>query len=161
MPTQKNIKPPEKLYEYFEQYKVDCKNSPKKENFYSSRADKQVSVDREIPLTWDGFEIWLRKKGIITRLDHYKSNLDNNYSEYLYIIRAIDKEIYEDKFSGAAAGIFQHNIIARDLGLIDKKDIDGKITGAVVLKFDKELQDGILYLTGGSDKQTKENTDTA
>jgi len=134
MPTQKNIKPPEKLYEYFEQYKVDCKNSPKKENFYSSRADKQVSVDREIPLTWDGFEIWLRKKGIIAKLDDYIFNTDNKYSEYSAIIRAIDKEIYEDKFSGAAAGIFQHNIIARDLGLVDKKVIAGE-SGSPLIVF--------------------------
>ena len=161
MPTEKNIKPPEKLYEYFEQYKTDCKKSPKKENFYSSRADKQVSVDREIPLTWDGFEIWLRKHNIITQLDHYKSNLDNRYPEYIYIIRAIDKEIYEDKFSGAAAGIFQHNIIARDLGLVEKKNIEGKVTGALVLQFDKDLKNSILYLTGETDEQAKGNIDTA
>ena len=161
MPTEKNIKPPEKLYEYFERYKADCKKSPKKENFYSSRADKQVSVDREIPLTWDGFEIWLRKKNIITRLDHYRSNLDNRYSEYVYIIHAIDKEIREDKFTGAVAGIFQHNIIARDLGLVDKKNIEGKVTGALVLQFDKDLKNSILYLTGETDEQAKGNIDTA
>ena len=41
----------------------------------------------------------------------------------MYIIRAIGLEIYEDKFNGATAGVFQHNIIARDLGLTDKKDL--------------------------------------
>lgn len=132
MPTEKNIKTPRKLYEYFTRYKSNCKNNPKKENFWSSKSDKQVSVKREIPYTWNGFEIWLNKQKIIVNIDDYKANKDNRYSEYTNIIRAIGKEIYEDKFSGAVSGIFQHNIIARDLGLVDKKDLttDGeKITG--------------------------------
>lgn len=123
MSTEKNIKSPDKLYEYFEQYKTFCKKNCKKENIYSHRVDKQVSLDREIPLTWDGFEIWLRKNKILIYLDDYKFNRDDRYSEYTYIIRAIGQEIYEDKFTGAVAGVFQHNIIARDLGLVDKKDL--------------------------------------
>ena len=124
MPTEKNIKPPEKLFKLFEQYKTHCKASPKKENFWNSKLDKEVSVSREIPLTWNGFDIWLRKKGIITRLDHYRQNLDDRYSEYVYIVHAIGKEIYEDKLTGAAANIFNASIIARDLGLTDKQDVD-------------------------------------
>jgi len=126
MPTNKNIESPDKLYEYFEQYKTFCKSNFKKENIYSHKADKQVSLDREIPLTWDGFEIWLRKNKIIARLDDYKADKDGRYTEYAYIIHAIGQEIYEDKFTGAVAGIFQNNIIARDLGLADKKIVAGE-----------------------------------
>lgn len=122
MPTDKNIKTPSKLYEYFERYKIDCKNNPKKENYFSSRLETQVSVEREVPLTWNGFEIWLRKKKILAKLDDYKANKDERYSKYADIIRAIDTEIYEDKFTGASVGIYKDNIIARDLGLTDKKE---------------------------------------
>lgn len=39
------------------------------------------------------------------------------------IITRIEEIIYEQKFSGAAAGFLNPNIIARDLGLIDKQEI--------------------------------------
>lgn len=123
MPTEKNIKSPEMLLDYFEAYKTDCKSAPKKENFWSHRRDKEVSLSREVPLTWNGFEIWLRKNKIITRLEHYKANKDNRYIEYMDIVRAIGQEIYEDKFVGAVVGIYNPSIIVRELGLSDKKDL--------------------------------------
>jgi hypothetical protein len=123
MPTQKNVKTPELLYEYFEKYKKYCKKNPKQQNYWNSKAGKQVSVDREVPYTWSGFEIWLRKNGILAKLDDYKADKGNRYSKYADIIRAINSEIYEDKITGAMVGIYQHNIVARELGLIDKKDM--------------------------------------
>jgi len=121
MPTDKNIKSPAELYKHFESYKEECKRNPKKENFYSQKQDKEVSISREIPYTWDGFEVYLRREKVIVRLDDYKADKDKRYTEYADIIRAIDNEIYEDKYTGAVAGIYQHNIIARDLGLTDNQ----------------------------------------
>lgn len=132
MPTKKNIETPEKLYEHFLSYVKYCKENPKKENFYSSKLDKQVSVDREVPITWNGFDIWLRKNKILAKLEDYKANKDGRYTDYADIIRVIHKEIYEDKFAGATAGIYQHNIIARDLGLSDKKELDVKMPSVSV-----------------------------
>ena len=40
--------------------------------------------------------------------------------EFSGVIRAIDESIKNQKFEGAAAGFFNSNIIARDLGLKDK-----------------------------------------
>ncbi len=128
MPTEKNIETPEKLYKHFEAYKKSCKATPKKESIYSHKQDKQVTLDREIPYTWDGFDIWLRKRSIITRLDHYRQNLDDRYSEYVYIIHAIGQEIYEDKITGATAGVFNANIIARDLGLKEQSEVKTSVS---------------------------------
>lgn len=129
MPTKKNIQTPAKLYAYFSSYKKHCKDNPKKENFWSSRSEKEVSVSREVPYTWDGFEIWLKSNKVLVRLDDYKSNKDSRYTQYADIIRAIGMEIYEDKFTGAVAGIYQNNIIARDLGLSDKQDVKHDFPG--------------------------------
>ena len=133
MPTEKNIKSPEKLFDYFEKYKEKCKSTPKKETMWSYKSDKEVSISKEIPLTWDGFEIWLRRNKIIVRLQDYKANKEDRYAEYAYIIHAIDREIYEDKYTGAVAGIFQNNIIARDLGLTDKQDINTNTPQPVII----------------------------
>lgn len=134
MPTDKNIESPIKLFDYFEKYKKKCKDSPKKETLWSYKSDKEVSISKEIPLTWDGFEIWLRKNKIIVRLDDYKANKDDRYSEYADIIRAIDQEIYEDKYTGAVAGIFQNNIIARDLGLVDQQKVQNTGAQSVIIE---------------------------
>lgn len=128
MSTDKNIESPEKLYEYFESYKKDCKKNPRVEYVYNHRLDQQGQINREKPLTWNGLDIWLRKNGILSRLDDYKANKDNRYDKYAYIIRMIGVEIYEDKFTGAAVGIFSHNIIARDIGLIDKTEETGSVS---------------------------------
>ena len=54
--------------------------------------------------------------------------------EYLGITNAIDRTMYENKFSGASVGQFNANIIARDLGLADKTEI--KLDSASVTPWD-------------------------
>lgn len=126
MPTEKNIKTPELLYSHFEKYKKYAKDNPKYENVYNFKQDRIVAIPREIAYTWDGFEIWLRANKILAKLDDYKANLDNRYAAYTDIIHDINGEIRGDKMDGAIAGIFQHNIIARDLGLVETNEIKGE-----------------------------------
>jgi hypothetical protein len=56
----------------------------------------------------------------------YKKNPD--FGE---VTREIEGLIYDQKFSGAAADMLNANIIARDLGLADKKELTGKDGGPV------------------------------
>lgn len=57
-----------------------------------------------------------------------------NYKEledFFPVITRAEEIIYEQKFTGAAADLLNPNIIARDLGLADKKDLqstDGSLT---------------------------------
>lgn len=44
------------------------------------------------------------------------------------ICTRVEQIIYTQKFEGASVGAYNANIIARDLGLADKKDIDKKVT---------------------------------
>lgn len=43
--------------------------------------------------------------------------------EYSEVTSKIEQVMYEQKFSGAASGLLNANIIARDLGLADKQEI--------------------------------------
>lgn len=89
-------------------------------------SEKGVSVEEtgliELPLmrayTWDGLEIFLD----IDSLREYKTNKD--YKDFSQVITRIGKIIYTQKFEGSAAGLLNANIIARDLGLVDKKEHD-------------------------------------
>lgn len=50
----------------------------------------------------------------------------HNYKDkpdYLEVTGQIEEIMYEQKFTGAAAGLLSANIIARDLGLTDKKEV--------------------------------------
>ncbi len=53
------------------------------------------------------------------------------------IITRVEEIMYEQKFSGAAADMLNPNIIARDLGLADKKEMKGQI--AVINSDDEAL----------------------
>jgi len=53
---------------------------------------------------------------------------DANHEGFSEILTRIMDIIYDQKFSGAASGFFNANIIARDLGLADKKDVEKKVT---------------------------------
>jgi len=72
-----------------------------------------VQYDLQRPYTWQGLYVYLGVKDI----EHYKTKI-----EFSEIIAHIGNIIYSQKFDGASVGIFNPNIIARDLGLTDKTD---------------------------------------
>lgn len=61
--------------------------------------------------------------GVSTWHDYKKKPI---FSEVTTLIESI---MYEQKFSGAAAGMLNANIIARDLGLVDKSSSDISVQG--------------------------------
>lgn len=56
-----------------------------------------------------------------------KDKQDKKSRDFSRIITRTREVIYNQKFTGAAAGFLNPNIIARDLGLIEKKDVTNKI----------------------------------
>ncbi len=66
---------------------------------------------------------------------HFKTNKELCTDEFSKVIKDIEDRIYNQKFSGAASGFFNSNLIARDLGLADKMrnefsiDIPVPVTG--------------------------------
>lgn len=65
-----------------------------------------IDVD---PSTWHGW----KGSGGLSRPD------------LIHVITRAERVIYRQKFEGAAAGLLNPNIIARDLGLADKKEVEG------------------------------------
>lgn len=70
-----------------------------------------------------------RHLGVNTRyFDDFKRSETAKTKDFPSVLTRIMDVIYEQKFTGAAAGFLNPNIIARDLGLADKKDIDKRVT---------------------------------
>jgi hypothetical protein len=124
MGLHKNIETPEILWDLFLDFKEWLKNNPIQRNEFSSRMESIVSIPMERPLTWSRFDCYVNDLGIITDLEDYRLNTDSRYSDFKGVITRINKEMYSDKFEGASAGIYNANIIAKDLGLVDKQQTE-------------------------------------
>lgn len=108
---------PEILLEESLKYFQWCIDNPFIELDYRGKDAKSVEIPKMRPFTWDGLELFLG----IESLREYKTN--ENYKEFSQVIARIGKIIYEQKFSGAASGFLNPNIIARDLGLKEQSDV--------------------------------------
>jgi hypothetical protein len=62
----------------------------------------------------------------------FKSVLKEGDKDFLTVINKIEEVVYNQKFTGAAAGFLNANIIARDLGLSDK--VNTEHSGEVSVK---------------------------
>jgi len=99
--------------EYF-QWCVD--NPIEAEDNKGTRNVNTVKFNR--PFTLKGFCLY------VDASEHWLTEFKKTATEdFLYIIRKIEAIIYNQKFEGAAIGIFNANIIARDLGLKERSDI--------------------------------------
>lgn len=106
-------------------------------------AGRVVQVPYPVPYTIQGLTTYMNvnvqyfsefeesiKKTLEESKDKKKRELAQDFS---IVIRAIRQHIYQQKFEGAAVGSFEKLIMARDLGLVEKReegfrDKDGKPT---------------------------------
>lgn len=91
---------------------------------YQGKVTRET-VTKMRAMTYEGLQLYLDISQ--PTWDSYRKKDD-----YLIITSAIAKIIYEQKFTGAAATLLNPNIIARDLGLRDNKDIEH--SGSIVFK---------------------------
>ena len=116
-------------------------------------AGTKVELENVRPYTWEGFDNFLFEKGIINRIDDYKYNRDNQYTEYSDIITRVGSVIYDQKFTGAAVGAFNANIIARDLGLADKQELKADVSQVDYSKLSEQaLEELAKQADAGSSK---------
>jgi hypothetical protein len=119
------LKTPEIIWEACAEY-FEATDSRKwnKTDFKGGTA-KKVLIPTDTPYTMSGLTLFL---GVNIRyfndfkdsLRDKKDTLSLGFSE---VITRVEQIIYTQKFEGAVVGAFSSNIIARDLGLVDKKEI--------------------------------------
>lgn len=118
----KIFKTPENLWVAAEEYFQWVEDNPLKEGKASQFQGKFVygKVNKMRAMTIYG----------LCRFIHINFKTWQEYQkreDFTHITREIESVIYEQKFSGAAADLLNANIIARDLGLADKKEIKAAI----------------------------------
>ena len=120
---QKYIESPERLWELFSQFVEHEKNNPMYRVDYVGKDGDKVNTPLQVPITFEGFECWLADEGIIEQLGDYSSNKGGAYDSYSAIITRIRQNCFAQNFKGAAVGLFNANIIAKKLGLIEKSEV--------------------------------------
>jgi hypothetical protein len=78
-----------------------------REDIYHDRAMTLAGLRVYIGLSASGYQVYQKK------------------DEYQWVTNAVRDIMYSQKFEGAASGFFKENLIARELGLKDKKEISG------------------------------------
>jgi hypothetical protein len=124
MAKHKYIESPDKLWELFEAYKKQEQESPMYKVEYVGKDGERVNTPLQVPVTFEGFELYLADLNIIQDLGDYSSNKDGRYDEYATIITRIQKNCFVQNYKGAAVGLFNANLIKAKLGIADRKEIN-------------------------------------
>lgn len=112
------FKSPEQLLKSCLEYFELCDANPLAEHDFVGREGKSVMKNKMRAYTWAGLENFL---GITDEgLMNYRKN--EKYKEFFGVIAYVERIMWDQKFTGAAAGLLNPNIIARDLGLMDKTE---------------------------------------
>lgn len=101
--------------EYFEA--TDARKWIKVE--FNGKDATECEVPTETPYTWTGLYLFLD-------CAHSTWQEYEKRDDFSAITTRVRNIIYTQKFEGASVGAFNANIIARDLGLTDKKELDHK-----------------------------------
>ena len=129
---------PEELEAYFEQYKQWVEENPILVQDYVGKDGTEVDRKKNRPLTFDGFEIWLRKNSKIKCCQHILDNVKSAYNDFIDVSRYIKASVKADQIEGGMAGIYNPNITARLNGLTEKIQEDGSKEVTIKVKYERK-----------------------
>lgn len=121
----KLFKTPEAMWEAACEYFQWCQDTPLIEVDFRGKENDEVRIPKMRPFTLHGLCRYLDCNTLYFNdfQEGLKDKTDELSKGFSLVITRIRETIYEQKFTGAAAGFLNPNIIARDLGLVDKTDI--------------------------------------
>lgn len=109
---------PEILWDAACEYFEWCEENPWEKQHWVGKDGDEVTVKLQRPFTLHGLCVFL---GVNTKyFNDFEQTCGKDFSELCTRIKEI---IYSQKFEGAAVGLYNANIIARDLGLRDNQDL--------------------------------------
>lgn len=114
-------------------YKIEASKSP-----YAKKEDRLIKIPTAIPYTLSGLCIYLGASESFWK--EFRKNTELS-EDFLSVISRVEEIIRTQKFTGAAVGAFNANIIARDLGLSDKQEHTGEGGGPIAHKVDLTIEE--------------------
>lgn len=118
---------PQLLWEAAVEYFEWCEDTPlKEEKVFNYQGDiVRADISKMRAMTLSGLCFYLGCNEAYFRT--FKAQLPKGEEDFNTVISEIESVIYNQKFQGAAADLLNANIIARDLGLSDKQEIQSTV----------------------------------
>ena len=138
MGISKYIESPEVMWQLFEAYAQKTKGNPIKVTDWVGGMAKEVTREKERPLTMEGFDLYCVSENIISGIDHYFSNREGRYESFVGVCSRIRKAIREDQISGGMAGIYNPSITQRLNNLVEKVQEDGTKQVTIKVKYESK-----------------------
>lgn len=108
---------PELLWEAAKEYFEWCDNNPVLKEDYVGKDANRVERQLQRPYTISGLCVY-----IDASRQWWNEFRGNASKDFLVVLSRIEEIIYSQKFDGAAVGVFNQSIIARDLGLVERTE---------------------------------------
>ena len=119
----KYIETPDKMWELFIAYKKHVEDNPRIKVEYVGKDGDKVKTPLVTPLIMEGFECYVADQGLNHTLDHYFSNKEERYTDYVAICSRIRKSIRADQIGGGMVGQYNASITQRLNGLKEHSEI--------------------------------------
>jgi hypothetical protein len=123
------FKSPQEILTNFEQYVQWAEENPLIEVDFRGKDAMRVEIPKKRVLTKDGFALACGFSCWAT-LAVYR----NKSEDFAKVFTRIEEAIRLQKFEGASSGFFNHNIIARDLGLMNQEQMTVQMHEVIVPK---------------------------
>lgn len=99
-------------------------NNPLEIDDWVGKDAVEVTRLKPLPYTIEGFCLWVGASHSWWK--EFKNRKDLS-PDFVSVIRAIEDAIFHQQYTGATAGLFQHNIVARRLGLAEATKVDADV----------------------------------
>lgn len=119
----KYIESPERMWELFENYRSWVKENPIRVHDFRGGMATEVFIEKERPLTLEGFSVYCFERDIIYNIHDYFGNKNKAYNDYSDICRAIREIIRQDQIEGGMAGIYNPSITQRLNNLVERTEV--------------------------------------
>lgn len=131
---------PEVMWEAAVEYFNWCEDNPLIEIDFRGKDNAEVELPKMRAFTLNGLCLFLGVNTVYFNdfADGLKGKTDQITKDFSEVITRIRDTIYTQKFTGAASGFLNANIIARDLGLKDNKELGVTVNKEVPLFPDPE-----------------------
>lgn len=149
---------PELMWDAAQEYFEWCDANPLIEIDFRGKDADEVQIPKMRPYTMQGLCGYLDCS--VAYFREFKRTPRANAEGYLVVIARIEDIVYNQKFSGAASGFLNPNIIARDLGLADKTEskVHTSVTAVDYSKLSDEALEEIINATRSNEGESGEGS---
>jgi hypothetical protein len=113
----RSFETPEAMWDEFMKYEAHTRANPRKVRVYVGWEKRPEWLNKNVPLTFLGFECWLASRGICQGLKNYKRGKCPHHREFEEVLRRIRICCIADMLEGAIVGIYDARIVSRLLSL--------------------------------------------